>query len=176
MKRIFLLVVALILIIAPQMQMTTQTAAQIAMAETLKGGAVYEVIPKGFFGVWHVTSKMQSSNNPKMFNKLSVDIWNLSGAGNVLILENAMTGAKSSIQIEADNKKLDGKTLKFMRIKEERSGKYKYIQTESPEFVLDGNIFRGFDTFIIEKYEDNKLISKDIVKYIVIGQKISGEN
>ena len=172
MKRIFLLVAVLIFIIMLQMQ----TAAQIAMAETLKGGAVYEVIPKGFFGVWHVTSKMQSSNNPKMFNKLSVDIWNLSGAGNVLILENAMTGAKSSIQIEADNKKLDGKTLKFMRIKEERSGKYKYIQRESPEFVLDGNIFRGFDTFIIEKYEDNKLISKDIVKYIVIGQKISGEN
>ena len=50
------------------------------------------------------------------------------------------------------------------------------VQKESPEFVLDGNIFRGFDTFIIEKYEDEKLISKDIVKYKVIGQKISGES
>ena len=146
-----------------------------ARAETLKGGAVYDVIPKGFFGIWHVTSKMQSSNNPRIFNKLSVDIWNLSGGGNVLILENSMTGAKSSIQIESDLDKLDGKTLKFNRRKENKEGKYTFVEKESPEFVLDGNIFRGFDTFIIEKYENNKLISKDIVKYIVIGQKISGE-
>ena len=74
-------------------------AASSAYAETLRGGATYDEIPKGFFGVWHVTSKMESSNNPSMFNKLSVDIWNLSGAGNVLILENAQTGAKSSIQV-----------------------------------------------------------------------------
>lgn len=145
-----------------------------AHAETLKGGTTYDVIPKGFFGIWHVTSKMQSTNNLEKFNKLSVDIWNLSGIGNVLILENTMTGAKSSIQIE-NNGNLDGKTLKFNRRKEEKEGRYTYIQKESPEFVLDGNIFRGFDTFIIEKYEDKKLISKDIVKYIVIGQKISGE-
>ena len=86
-----------------------------------------------------------------------------------------MTGAKSSIQIESDLDKLDGKTLKFNRRKEKKEGKYTFVEKESPEFVLDGNIFRGFDTFIIEKYENNKLISKDIVKYIVIGQKISGE-
>lgn len=144
-------------------------------AEVLKGGATYDEIPKGFFGVWHVTSKMETSNNPKMFNILSVDIWNLSGYGNVLILENAMTGAKSSIQVQPQ-KSYDGKTLKFTRVKEEKQGKYKVVQKESPEFVLDGNIFRGFDTFIIEKYEDKKLISKDIVKYKVIGQKISGES
>ena len=93
-----------------------------ARAETLKGGAVYDVIPKGFFGIWHVTSKMQSSNNPRIFNKLSVDIWNLSGGGNVLILENSMTGAKSSIQIESDLDKLDGKTLKFKQKKREKRG------------------------------------------------------
>lgn len=144
-------------------------------AQTLHGGATYDEIPKGFFGIWHVTSKMENSNNPKIFNKLSVDIWNLSGYGNVLILENAMTGAKSSIQVQPQ-KSYDGKTLKFMRIKEQKEGKYKVVQKESPEFVLDGGIFRGFDTFIIEKYEDNKLISKDIVKYKVIGQKISGES
>ena len=57
-----------------------------ASAETLKGGTVYDIVPRGFFGTWHVVSKMQSSNNPKIFNKLSVDIWNLSAMGNVLIL------------------------------------------------------------------------------------------
>ena len=147
-----------------------------ASAETLKGGTVYDIVPRGFFGTWHVVSKMQSSNNTKIFNKLSVDIWNLSAMGNVLILENAMTGAKSSIQMQPNKGAYDGKTLKFQRIKEEKEGRYKYIQRESPEFVLDGNVFRGYDTYIIEKYEDNKLISKDVVKYIVIGQKISGES
>ena len=147
-----------------------------ASAEKLKGGTVYDIVPRGFFGTWHVVSKMQSSNNPKIFNKLSVDIWNLSAMGNVLILENAMTGAKSSIQMQPNKGAYDGKTLKFQRIKEEKEGRYKYIQRESPEFVLDGNVFRGYDTYIIEKYEDNKLISKDVVKYIVIGQKISGES
>lgn len=144
-------------------------------AEVLRGGAVYDEIPKGFFGVWHVTSKMESSNNPSAFNKLSVDIWNLSGYGNVLILENSITGAKSSIQVEP-RKSYDGKSLKFTRVKEEKTGRYKTVQKETPEFVLDGDIFRGFDTYIIEKYEDNKLISKDIVKYKVVGQKISGES
>ena len=147
-----------------------------ASAETLKGGTVYDIVPRGFFGTWHVVSKMQSSNNPKIFNKLSVDIWNLSAMGNVLILENAMTGAKSSIQMQPNKGAYDGKTLKFQRIKEEKEGRYKYIQRESPEFVLDGNVFRGYDTYIIEKYEDNKLISKDVVKYIVIRKKISGES
>ena len=147
-----------------------------ASAETLKGGTVYDIVPRGFFGTWHVVSKMQSSNNPKIFNKLSVDIWNLSAMGNVLILENAMTGAKSSIQMQPNKGAYDGKTLKFQRIKEEKEGRYKYIQRESPEFVLDGNVFRGYDTYIIEKYEDNKLISKDVVKYIEIKKKISGES
>ena len=97
-----------------------------ARAEVLRGGATYDEIPKGFFGVWHVTSKMESSNNPSLFNKLSVDIWNLSGYGNVLILENSMTGAKSSIQV-TPQKNYDGKSLKFTRVKEEIQGKTKTV-------------------------------------------------
>lgn len=145
-------------------------------AETIRGGTTYDVIPKGFFGTWRVISKMQTSNNPSIFNKFSVDIWNLSGAGNVLVLENAVTGARSSIQVQPTGNSFDGKTLKFQRVKEEISGKYKHIWRETPEFVLNGNIFKGHDTYIVEKYENNKLISKDVVKYVVIGQKISGES
>ena len=72
----------------------------LSYAETLKGGTSYDEAIKGFFGTWHVTSKIESSNNYSMFNKMSVDIWNLSGVGNVLFLENGLTGAKSSIQLE----------------------------------------------------------------------------
>lgn len=145
-------------------------------AEPLRGSASYDAPMKGFFGTWHVTSKIETATNYTMFNKLSVDIWNLSGQGNVLILENALTGAISSIQVEnaADNQ--DGKKLKFVRTKEFTEGNFKYKHIESPEFVLDGKIFRGFDTFRVEKYDlKNNLISVDVVKYKVIGQKIAGD-
>ena len=84
------------------------------------------------------------------------------------------TGASSSIQVESQ-KNLDGKTLKFQRVKSNTRGNIKIVQKESPEFRLDGNIFTGYDTYIIERYVNNKLIQKDIVKYKVVGQKISGD-
>ncbi len=148
----------------------------LAQAQTLKGSTTYEESIKGFYGTWHVTSKIESSNNYSMFNKMSVDIWNLSGTGNVLFLENGLTGAKSSIQMEGSLNKLDGKTLKFVRTKEYTEGGYKYKHIESPEFTLDKKIFKGYDTFTVEKYDmKGNLISKDTVKYKVIGQKIAGD-
>ena len=145
-------------------------------AETLKGSTSIDNVLEGFYGTWHVTSKIEEATDYSMFNKLSVDIWNLSGVGNVLFLENGLTGAKSSIQIEKATDNLDGKTLKFVRTKEYNEGKYKYKHIESPEFILEGKIFKGYDTFTVEKYDLNgNLISKNTVKYKVIGQKIAGD-
>ena len=144
-------------------------------SEALKGGLSYDEVFKGFFGTWHVTSKLDSTNNFSMFNKTSVDIWNLSGHGNVLILDNVLTNAHSSISVDSiDN--LDGKKLKFTRVKEFKQGGFKYKHIETPEFILEGKIFKGYDTFTVEKYDLNdKLISVDVVKYKVIGQKIAGD-
>ncbi len=147
-----------------------------ARTETLKGSTSFDVPFKGFFGTWHVTSKIESSTNYSMFNKMSVDIWNLSGSGNVLILENGLTGATSSVTVDDASKAPNGKKLKFTRVKEFSEGNYKYKHIESPEFILDGKIFKGTDTFTVEKYDlNNNLISVDVVKYRVIGQKIAGE-
>ncbi len=147
-----------------------------ANCETLKGSTSHTETLKGFFGIWHVTSKIESTNNHKLFNLMSVDIWNLSGAGNVLFLENGLTGAKSSISISEENYDLDGKKLKFVRTKEFTDGKYNYKHTETPEFCLEGNIFRGYDTFKIETFDlSYNPISIDVVKYKVIGQKITGD-
>ncbi len=145
-----------------------------AQAEVLRATVSKDEIPKGFFGTWHVTSKLSETNNPELFNTISVDIWTLGGYGNTLILENVHTGASSSIQVESQ-KNLDGKTLKFQRVKSNTRGNMKIVQKESPEFRLDGNIFTGYDTYIIERYVNNKLIQKDVVKYKVVGQKISGD-
>lgn len=162
MKRIFVLL--LLLFVLP------------VSAETLRGSTSYTEQLSGFFGTWHVTSKIESSNNYPKFNKLSVDIWNLSGQGNVLILENELSGATSSIQLDEKADNLDGKKLKFTRIKEFSDGKHKYRHVESPEFILDGKIFKGYDTFKVETYSLNgELISVDVVKYKVIGQKIAGD-
>ena len=84
------------------------------------------------------------------------------------------SGASSSIQVESQ-KNLDGKTLKFQRVKSDTRGNMKIVQRESPEFRLNGNIFTGYDTYIIERYVNNQLIKKDVVKYKVVGQKISGD-
>lgn len=146
-----------------------------ASAEVLRATVVKDEIPKGFFGTWHVTSKIAETNNAELFNPISVDIWTLGGYGNTLILENVQSGASSSIQVESQ-KNLDGKTLKFERVKFDTRGNTKIVQRESPVFTLNGNIFTGYDTYIIERYVNNKLIKKDVVKYKVVGQKISGES
>ena len=145
-----------------------------AQAEVLRGTITKDEIPQGFFGTWHVTSKIAETNNRELFNPISVDIWTLGGYGNTLILENVQSGESSSIQVESQ-KKLDGKTLKFQRVKTDTRGNMKIVQRESPEFKLNGNIFTGYDTYIIERYVNNQLIKKDVVKYKVVGQKISGE-
>ncbi|MCD8024800.1 MAG: hypothetical protein LUE64_04630 [Candidatus Gastranaerophilales bacterium] len=147
-----------------------------AYSETLRANVSYDELIKGFSGTWHVTSKIDSATNYSIFNKLSVDIWNLSGSGNVLILENALTGAISNIKIDNPDKTLNGRELKFTRVKEYKDGAYIYKHTEMPEFVLNGKVFKGYDTLKIEKFDtEGKLISVDVVKYKVVGQKIAGE-
>jgi hypothetical protein len=105
---------------------------------------------------------------------MSVDVWSLSGYGNTLILENPFSGATSQIQVE--DKDIEGKKLKFTRYKTEREGLYVIKYTEVPEIVLEGDIFRGIDTFTIEKFQNDVLIEKDVIQYKLVGQKISGES
>ncbi len=143
-------------------------------AEVIRGAVSEVKIPKGFYGTWHVTSKMIESNNASMFNPLSVDIWGLSGVGNTLILTNEMTGAVS--QITVNQKSIQGMKLKFTRVKHEREGDIEVTHIETPEITLSGDIFKGFDTFIIEKRKDGNLLNTYVVKYKVVGQKISGDS
>ncbi len=144
----------------------------LAYGATLRASVSKSEIPEGFFGTWHVTSKLVETNNRELFNTLCVDIWTLGGYGSTLILENNESGATSSITVDS-SKNIDGKTLTFNRYKENYRGDIKIVQKESPTFTLNGNLFTGYDTFIIERYKGDKLIQKDVVKYKVVGQKIS---
>lgn len=141
-------------------------------ALSLKGGVSESYIPEGFYGTWGVISKLISADRPELFNFESRDIWTLSGFSNNLILENLQTGAKSQITVQ--DKSIDGKTLKFSRENKVTKGKETNIYKETVVFTLQGNNFTGTDTYILEKYENNKLISKNKGNYSVAGVKISG--
>ncbi len=163
MKRIFLVIFLICLLVFP------------VKAESLKGGVSEEYIPKGFFGSWGVISKLDSSNNPTLFNYESRDIWMLSGYGNKLLLENLDSGARSEIIVKDKNK--DGKTLKFEREKVTQEGGRKVVYKETVSFMLFGNNFTGTDDFIVERYDSsNELIKKDCAKYSISGVRISGTN
>ena len=146
-----------------------------ADASILKGSVSEEYIPSGFFGSWGVISKLDSSNNPTMFNYQSRDIWTLSGHNNVLVLQNLQSGARSEIRIK--DKASDGRTLKFEREKiVKQDDLSKVIYREIVSFRLLGNNFSGTDKFIVEEYDkNNSLIKKNEALYIVEGVKISGE-
>ena len=142
-------------------------------ALSLKGGVSEDYIPEGFFGSWGVISKLDSSNNPNLFNKQSRDIWTLSGHSDVLVLQNLQSGARSEIRVKEKTK--DGKTLKFEREKVVEKNNEIIIYKEIVSFSLWGNNFSGVDNFIVEKRDlKNNLIQKSEAKYIVEGVKISG--
>lgn len=142
-------------------------------AETIKAGITKEYIPEGFFGSWGVISKLSSSNNPTIFNMESRDVWMLSGYGNVLVLQNLQSGARSEILIKEKTK--DGKTLKFEREKTSKDGNKKVVYKEKIEFILMGNMFSGSDIYTVEQYDaKNVQIKKDTATYNISGVKISG--
>ncbi len=144
-------------------------------AQMLKGGVSEDYIPKGFFGSWGVISKLNSSNNPTLFNYESRDVWMLSGYGNKLILENLESGARSEITVK--DKSVDGKTLKFEREKIVKENGKKVVYKETVSFVLYGNNFSGTDDFVVERYDsDDKFVKKDSAKYVISGVRISGTN
>jgi|GEM_PF-921651 len=149
-------------------------------AVSLSGGVSENIINKGFFGTWHVTSKLIESNSSTEFQALSVHIWNLSGYGNVLILENQFSGARSEIKVDkavnGPNGGMDGALLKFRRVQEKGDGANKIVLTETPEITLEGDVFKGYDTFFIEKYKDGVLYKKEVVKYKIVGQRIVGNS
>ena len=142
-------------------------------AHTLKGGIEESHVPTGFYGTWGVISKLKNCTNPDIFNYESRDIWTLSGYGEILILENLETGARSEIIVKEKNK--DGKTLKFQRQKIVNSKDNKIIYKETVRFVLDGSYFSGCDDFVVEKYaKDGSLILTSSANYKIEGTKIAG--
>ena len=144
-------------------------------AEPLRGGVSEDYIPSGFFGSWGVISKLDSSNNPSMFNYESRDIWTLSGHDKTLVLQNLQSGAHSEFVVKDKTK--DGKTLKFNREKIVQNENGKTLYKETVKFTLYGKNFSGTDKFVVQQYDnENKLIKSNEAIYVVEGVRISGES
>ena len=140
-----------------------------AYAMTLKTGiSLSDQVPSGFFGSWEITSTMQYSNNPSIFNEKSVDYWNLSKRGDVITLSNPLSGAEASVTVEEVN----GNKITFTHSTKNKTAK----MTEKPTLTLNGENFSGTDKIILEKFNYGEKISEDVVVYKITAKKLSGDS
>lgn len=140
-----------------------------AEGKVLEGGVtVTDRVPAGFFGAWKVVAVRVNTTNEQMFSPYSVEMWNLSKSGDVITLENPVSGAQASITV----KDATENTFTFQRITGDSSEKV----TETAALTLNGDSFTGYDTMAVRYYKNGKLLKEENVKYKLKAMKISGEN
>lgn len=134
----------------------------------IKGGvSAIDMLPEEIYGKWNVQSVMIHTTNNDEFKSETSDIWVFRRTGNHIILTNPATQASASITVdEVINNK-----ARFSRVTMGPDEK----ERETVQIEITGENFSGSDTFVIEKFENGKLISQDVVKYKLQGNKISGQ-
>lgn len=137
---------------------------------TLKTGISIDKVPKDFYGTWRVSSKLLSSNNDEIFKKSSVDLWNLSRAGDVITLDNPFSGAKASITISD----LKDRAIKFKKIGDSDGKKL----SDTVQLVLGKDTFKGINNIKLDTISeiDGRVIRTEWATYSLTGEKISGAN
>ena len=128
--------------------------------------SLLESVPEGFFGTWKVIAVQVYSNDPFLFNSMSVEYWKLEKKNNNLTLSNPESGATATVTLD----EVDNNTIKFRRTSDTPYEKV----VETPEITLNGENFYGTDTIIIKKYKNDEYIGKEVVKFKLKGIKQSG--
>lgn len=123
-------------------------------------------VPEGFFGTWKVIAVQVYSNNPFLFNSMSVEFWKLEKKNNNLTLTNPESGATATVTLDEVN----NNTIKFKRTSDTPFEKV----IETPEITLNGENFYGTDTIIINKYKNDTFVGREMVKFKLRGIKQSG--
>ncbi len=159
MKR-FLLIL-LILVLSP-----------IVFAEdmVLNAGVSINDIPKAFFGSWRVTAKLEDTNSYGTFKPVSTDLWNLSRVGDKITLSNPFSGANADISV----KTVEGNLIVFSK----KAPYDNKVLTDTVTIRLSDNTFSGINDLRLESFSlvDNHLMKSEHAKYIIKGEKISGES
>ena len=159
MRKFFILISFLILFFNPQF----------AVSKMIEGGiTVTDRVPSGFFGTWRVIAARINTTNTQMFAPYSAEIWNLSKSGDVITLENPVSGAQASITV----KDATESTFTFQRVTGDGSEKV----TETAALTLIGDSFSGYDTMSVKYYKNGKLLKEENVKYKLKAEKIGGED
>ena len=127
-------------------------------------------IPKAFYGSWRVTAKLDDTNSYKTFKPQSLDMWNLSRVGNTVRLENPLTGATSEISLKA----IEGNLIVFSK----KAPYDNKMLTDTVSIRLENGKFTGINNLKLESFSlvDNHLMKTEYARYIIKGEKISGDS
>ena len=137
---------------------------------TLKAGVSVNDIPKAFFGSWRVIAKLEDSNSYGTFKPQSIDFWTLSRVGDKVTLSNPFTGANAEVSL----KTVEGNLIVFSK----KAPYDNKLLTDTITLRLSDNNFSGINTLSLESYSlvDNHLMKTDTARYVIKGEKISGES
>ena len=137
---------------------------------TLKAGVSVNDIPKAFFGSWRVIAKLEDSNSYGTFKPQSIDFWTLSRVGDKVTLSNPFTGANAEVSL----KTVEGYLLVFSK----KAPYDNKMLTDTITLRLSDNNFSGINTLSLESYSlvDNHLMKTETARYVIKGEKISGES
>ena len=143
-----------------------------AIAEdlTLTAGVSVNEVPKALFGCWRITAKLDSTNSYGTFKPQSADMWNLSRVGDKITLNNPFTGANAEISLKA----VEGNLIVFSK----RAPYDNKVLMDTVSIRLDKDSFNGINSVTLESYSlvDNHLMKTEYARYLIKGEKISGES
>ena len=128
--------------------------------------SVSKDLPEEIYGEWRVASQTIETNNPDYRENIGLDNWIFARSNNKITLTNPKSGATSTITVN----EVVGNKAKFTRehVTED------YIKIENLEVIIEGSRFSGTDTQVIKHLNKDKTYKTDVVKYRVVGKKISG--
>ena len=144
---------------------------QIVQAEVIEAGISLDLIPRNLYGSWRVQAKLEQTNAPRRYRPQSLDFWNLSRAGEIIELDNPMSGANAKISIEA----VEGNLVVFSKKQAYDDNK---VLTDTVTIRLNGDKFNGLNTLKLEHFSliDNHLIKTETATYLITGEKVAGES
>ena len=137
---------------------------------TLNAGVSINEIPKTFYGSWRVSAKLDNTNSYGTFKPASTDFWTLSREGDRITLSNPFSGATANISIRS----VEGNLIVFSK----KAPYDNKVLTDTVTLRLSESNFSGINDLTLESFSlvDNHLMKSEHAKYIIKGEKISGES
>jgi len=136
----------------------------------LNTGISVNDVPQTIFGSWKVSAKLDESNSYGTFKPKSYDVWTLSRTGNIITLTNPFSGAEGEVSIKA----VEGNLIVFSK----ESPYNNKVLTDTVSIRLEKESFSGINTLSLKSYSilDGHLIKSEDARYIIKGEKLSGED